>query len=178
MHGMRAILESSNYSNLILFCSTIHVFEQHSNLDNPKITLDTTTSTVHYIFVNIAHPPPHPHPSPKFSQCYKVAENLKCIEWSKKDIEDFAVYYIILNIYQWGPNLFQFAVRPSVLDMKGCRKSQMHQMTSQWHWTLHCQRYSVYAYSWRAIFCQLCPTTNHFIAKFLFIFLCLYLCSQ
>ena len=41
-------------------------------------------------------------------------------------------------------NFTRFALRPTVCEIQGCRKSEMHPMTSDWAWSLNYQRYPEY----------------------------------
>ena len=43
------------------------------------------------------------------------------------------------------PNFASFALRPTVVEIQGCPKSEMHRMTSEWPWTLNSQRYHLYS---------------------------------
>ncbi len=82
----------------------------------------------------------------RFSR-YKVAENWKCTEWPQTELEHLTVKSTLytLNTYPRGPNFDPFLSMTSHFwDTKGLQKSEMHQMTSKWTWTLNSQKYHVH----------------------------------
>ncbi len=42
----------------------------------------------------------------------------------------------------------RFALRPSLFEIQGYWKSEMHQMTPEWSWALYCQKYPVFSKCW------------------------------
>ncbi len=74
---------------------------------------------------------------------YKVVENRKCTEWPR--VLKCQKYSIYTEYLPPGAHIFfRFTIQPAFLEIQGCRKLQMHQMTSDWPWTLNCQKYLVY----------------------------------
>ncbi len=55
-----------------------------------------------------------------------------------------------------------FALGPVAFEIQSCRKSQMHRITSEWPWTLHCQKHPVHAkyFQWVSNLCWCGCTTS------------------
>ena len=76
-------------------------------------------------------------------------KNWKCTEWSQIELEHLTVKSTlhILNTYPWDPNFGQFCSTISRFRdnyVQGYKKSEMHQMTPNWTWTLNSQKYTIY----------------------------------
>ena len=79
-------------------------------------------------------------------QRYKVAENQKCTEWPRTELEQLTVKSILytLNTYPWGPNFGPVRSTISRFRNTWSPKIKMHWMTPKWSWTLNSQKYSIY----------------------------------
>ncbi len=81
---------------------------------------------------------------------YTVVENLNSTEWPQTDTKHITVkpilYTCTLSTYPWGSHFVPFGSTISHLGIQGCSKweSQMHHMNSKRHYTLNCQKCTVY----------------------------------
>ncbi len=68
----------------------------------------------------------------------KVVENWKsrkCTEWPQTDVEHVTIKVPCVHCvstYPRGRILVHFAITPAIFEIQGCRKSEMHRMTSEW----------------------------------------------
>ncbi len=72
--------------------------------------------------------------------------NRKRSEWPETELEHLTIEGTLhtLNAYPRGPNFHLFALHLGILEIQCCRKSEMHWMTSDWLWTLNCQKWLGY----------------------------------
>ncbi len=82
---------------------------------------------------------------------HKVVENRKCIEWPQNDLGHWTVNSTLYTIHwilnpeaQHAQYFMRFTLQPDVLEIQGCRKSEIHWVTSGWPCTLNCQKYPGY----------------------------------
>ena len=90
----------------------------------------------------------------------------KCTEWPQNDLKHLTVESTLytLDTYPWGPNFVRFTLQPVVFEIQSCYKLEMHQITSEWPWTLpkvHCIR-TLNTYPRGRNFNPFCCTTSHF----------------
>ena len=120
--------------------------------NNPKMTLNTTRSKIHTIYVLLKSQSPKFHPIFLYDQLFSRynVNNHKCTKWPQNDLEvksqkvAKSALYTLNTLYLRGPNFVRFTLWPTVFKIQGCWKSEMHRMTSKSLWTLNRQTYLAY----------------------------------
>ncbi len=65
-----------------------------------------------------------------------------------------------MNTCHQGEIFMHFALQSAIFEIQGCGKSEKHRMTSDWLWTLNCQKYTV--------FTECLPQRHKFLSVFFY----------